>query len=149
MTIRGKNGIFYRQVYFGDIWIFCVIAISSFFLIKYDRKKKGKENEEFMLWILRLNQECVEESVEQFLCFIKSYQGGVHKKEKRKIMNQDFTLKEKQELEYLFYQIIAPSNQIKVQTKEDLRNYLCLKRGMTCLLQPPYYEIKEDLEKII
>ena len=72
MTIRGKNGIFYRQVYFGDIWIFCVIAISSFFLIKYDRKKKGKENEEFMLWILRLNQECVEESVEQFLCFIKS-----------------------------------------------------------------------------
>jgi len=140
---------FFTDKYILGIYgFFCVIAICSFFLMKYDRKKKGKESEEFLLWMAQLKTDCSQESVDQFLYFIKSYQGGFYKKEKG-IMSQEYTLKEKRELEFLFYQIIVPCNQINVLTKEELRNWLCLEKGMTCLLQPPHYDIKEDLEKII
>ena len=96
-----------------------------------------------------MKKDSCEETAVQFLCFIKSYQGGAFKKEKIRTCKLEYDIHEKQELEYLFYQNIAPAHQIKQQTKEEIQNWLCLEVGILCLLQPPHYDKKEELDKII
>lgn len=109
---------------------FMLIAIIVYLLLRLIvfRPKKGSVNgvdrESFELKIFSMNEHCSEYSLKEFMKFLDKYKGGRVIKERGRIIQQEFTVKEKGELKSLFYDVVAPAKDVSIATKEQFRNYI-------------------------
>ncbi len=109
------------------------------------RQKAGWVSpEEFQKWKYKMKPFCYEKELDGFMAFLKSYGGGYVRRNRGKIVAQDFLGKEKGDLKGIFFQVVLPNPNISVLKKEEFRNYL-ISIGVYGLENKPDYEASTEL----
>lgn len=97
--------------------------------------------EDFARWKIKIGNNCDEQLLEEYIVFLKKYNGGFVKRRNGEIIFQDFLGKEKGDLKGIFFNVIVPSRHISVKAKEEFRTYLC-SIGVKGLDKRPEYEMR-------
>lgn len=130
------------------IIIIVVIAFLALIIIDHLRKSSLNSNVEsasevFQQWKHRLKPNCSSKDVEEFMQFLKKYQGGYVKKKSGKVVYRDYLGQEKGDLKGIFFNIIFPNPNIEITDKENFR-HLILSKGVNGVSNRPDYETRDS-----
>ena len=81
--------------------------------------------------------------LQNFLLFLKNYQGGYVPRKSGQIVHQDFLGKEKGDLKGIFFNIVVPNPNISTKEKEEFRRYL-KEIGVNGIDKRPNYETRDS-----
>ena len=131
-------------------YIIIIVVIAFLTLIIIDRLRKSSLNsnvesasEVFQQWKHRLKPNCSGKDVEEFMQFLKKYQGGYIKKKSGKVVYRDYLGQEKGDLKGIFFNIIFPNPNIEITDKENFR-HLILSKGVNGVSNRPDYETRDS-----
>ena len=132
-------GIF-RECYFV---ILVIIALLLIIPILFSKKNKWVSTDDFEKEKKKLRPNCSDMELQNFLVFLKKYQGGYVRRKSGQIVHQDFLGKEKGDLKGIFFNIVVPNPNISTKEKEEFRRYL-KKIGVNGIDKRPNYETRDS-----
>lgn len=128
-----------------SVIVVIVVVIALAVKIAVQRNRTGRrsatwvDTSSFQRQKAQLYDHCDEQTVAEFLDFLKQYKGGYVKRRNGRIVYQEFLGKEKGDLKGIFYHVIVPDRKISIKQKEQVRIYL-RSIGVSGLEQRPPYE---------
>ena len=132
-------GIF-RECYFV---ILVIIALLLIIPILFSKKNKWVSTDDFEKEKKKLRPNCSDMELQNFLVFLKKYQGGYVRRKSGQIVHQDFLGKEKGDLKGIFFNIVVPNPNISTKEKEEFRRYL-KEIGVNGIDKRPNYETRDS-----
>lgn len=132
-------GIF-RECYFV---ILVIIALLLIIPILFSKKNKWVSTDDFEKEKKKLRPNCSDMELQNFLVFLKKYQGGYVRRKSGQIVYQDFLGKEKGDLKGIFFNIVVPNPNISTKEKEEFRRYL-KEIGVNGIDKRPNYETRDS-----
>lgn len=132
-------GIF-RECYFV---ILVIIALLLIIPILFSKKNKWVSTDDFEKEKKKLRPNCSDMELQNFLVFLKKYQGVYVRRKSGQIVHQDFLGKEKGDLKGIFFNIVVPNPNISTKEKEEFRRYL-KEIGVNGIDKRPNYETRDS-----
>lgn len=86
---------------------------------------------------------CSHKEFMKFFNFICSYRGGYIKRRNGAIVRQEYLNKERGDLKYIFFNIVAPNPNLSVEDKEQFREYI-LRLGVLGVDNRQEYEVRDS-----
>ena len=86
---------------------------------------------------------CSKETFDEFMAFLRKYEGGYIRWQGRDIIFRDYLGKEKGDLKGIFFNIIVPNPNISVEDKESYRAFM-LSIGVKGVDDKPLYEVRDS-----
>ena len=108
----------FREFYFV---ILVIIALLLIIPILFSKKNKWVSTDDFEKEKKKLRPNCSDMELQNFLVFLKKYQGGYVRRKSGQIVYQDFLGKEKGDLKGIFFNIVVPNPNISTKEKEEFR----------------------------
>lgn len=130
----------FREFYFV---ILVIIALLLIIPILFSKKNKWVSTDDFEKEKKKLRPNCSDMELQNFLVFLKKYQGGYVRRKSGQIVYQDFLGKEKGDLKGIFFNIVVPNPNISTKEKEEFRRYL-KEIGVNGIDKRPNYETRDS-----
>lgn len=130
----------FRECYFV---ILVIIALLLIIPILFSKKNKWVSTDDFEKEKKKLRPNCSDMELQNFLVFLKKYQGGYVRRKSGQIVHQDFLGKEKGDLKGIFFNIVVPNPNISTKEKEEFRRYL-KEIGVNGIDKRPNYETRDS-----
>lgn len=130
----------FREFYFV---ILVIIALLLIIPILFSKKNKWVSSDDFEKEKKKLRPNCSDMELQNFLVFLKKYQGGYVRRKSGQIVYQDFLGKEKGDLKGIFFNIVVPNPNISTKEKEEFRRYL-KEIGVNGIDKRPNYETRDS-----
>ena len=130
----------FRECYFV---ILVIIALLLIIPILFSKKNKWVSTDDFEKEKKKLRPNCSDMELQNFLVFLKKYQGGYVRRKSGQIVYQDFLGKEKGDLKGIFFNIVVPNPNISTKEKEEFRRYL-KEIGVNGIDKRPNYETRDS-----
>ena len=130
----------FREFYFV---ILVIIALLVIMPILFSKKNKWVSTDDFEKEKKKLRPNCSDMELQNFLVFLKKYQGGYVRRKSGQIVYQDFLGKEKGDLKGIFFNIVVPNPNISTKEKEEFRRYL-KEIGVNGIDKRPNYETRDS-----
>lgn len=130
----------FREFYFV---ILVIIALLLIIPILFSKKNKWVSTDDFEKEKKKLRPNCSDMELQNFLVFLKKYQGGYVRRKSGQIVYQDFLEKEKGDLKGIFFNIVVPNPNISTKEKEEFRRYL-KEIGVNGIDKRPNYETRDS-----
>ena len=130
----------FRECYFV---ILVIIALLLIITILFSKKNKWVSTDDFEKEKKKLRPNCSDMELQNFLVFLKKYQGGYVRRKSGQIVYQDFLGKEKGDLKGIFFNIVVPNPNISTKEKEEFRRYL-KEIGVNRIDKRPNYETRDS-----
>ena len=130
----------FRECYFV---ILVIIALLLIIPILFSKKNKWVSTDDFEKEKKKLRPNCADMELQNFLVFLKKYQGGYVRRKSGQIVYQDFLGKEKGDLKGIFFNIVVPNPNISTKEKEEFRRYL-KEIGVNGIDKRPNYETRDS-----
>lgn len=130
----------FREFYFV---ILVSIALLLIIPILFSKKNKWVSTDDFEKEKKKLRPNCSDMELQNFLVFLKKYQGGYVRRKSGQIVYQDFLGKEKGDLKGIFFNIVVPNPNISTKEKEEFRRYL-KEIGVNGIDKRPNYETRDS-----
>lgn len=130
----------FRECYFV---ILVIIALLLIITILFSKKNKWVSTDDFEKEKKKLRPNCSDMELQNFLVFLKKYQGGYVRRKSGQIVYQDFLGKEKGDLKGIFFNIVVPNPNISTKEKEEFRRYL-KEIGVNGIDKRPNYETRDS-----
>ena len=130
----------FRECYFV---ILVIIALLLIIPILFSKKNKWVSTDDFEKEKKKLRPNCSDMELQNFLVFLKKYQGGYVRRKSGQIVYQDFVGKEKGDLKGIFFNIVVPNPNISTKEKEEFRRYL-KEIGVNGIDKRPNYETRDS-----
>lgn len=130
----------FRECYFV---ILVIIALLLIIPILFSKKNKWVSTDDFENEKKKLRPNCSDMELQNFLVFLKKYQGGYVRRKSGQIVYQDFLGKEKGDLKGIFFNIVVPNPNISTKEKEEFRRYL-KEIGVNGIDKRPNYETRDS-----
>ena len=130
----------FRECYFV---ILVIIALLLIIPILFSKKNKWVSTDDFEKEKKKLRPNCSDMELQNFLVFLKKYQGGYVRRKSGQIVYQDFLGKEKGNLKGIFFNIVVPNPNISTKEKEEFRRYL-KEIGVNGIDKRPNYETRDS-----
>lgn len=130
----------FREFYFV---ILVIIALLLIIPILFSKKTKWVSTDDFEKEKKKLRPNCSDMELQNFLVFLKKYQGGYVRRKSGQIVYQDFLGKEKGDLKGIFFNIVVPNPNISTKEKEEFRRYL-KEIGVNGIDKRPNYETRDS-----
>ena len=130
----------FRDFYFV---ILVIIALLLIIPILFSKKNKWVSSDDFEKEKKKLRPNCSDMELQNFLVFLKKYQGGYVRRKSGQIVYQDFLGKEKGDLKGIFFNIVVPNPNISTKEKEEFRRYL-KEIGVNGIDKRPNYETRDS-----
>lgn len=123
--------------------ILVIIALLLIIPILFSKKNKWVSTDDFEKEKKKLRPNCSDMELQNFLVFLKKYQGGYVRRKSGQIVYQDFLGKEKGDLKGIFFNIVVPNPNISTKEKEEFRRYL-KEIGVNGIDKRPNYETRDS-----
>ena len=130
----------FREFYFV---ILVIIALLLIIPILFSKKNKWVSTDDFEKEKKKLRPNCSDMELQNFLVFLKKYQGGYVRRKSGQIVYQDLLGKEKGDLKGIFFNIVVPNPNISTKEKEEFRRYL-KEIGVNGIDKRPNYETRDS-----
>lgn len=130
----------FRECYFV---ILVIVALLLIIPILFSKKNKWVSTDDFENEKKKLRPNCSDMELQNFLVFLKKYQGGYVRRKSGQIVYQDFLGKEKGDLKGIFFNIVVPNPNISTKEKEEFRRYL-KEIGVNGIDKRPNYETRDS-----
>lgn len=125
----------------GFIGVIVIIIIILSTVLQ--KKSKWVSRDDFEREKKKLKPNFSEKELDDFMIFLKEYQGGYVKRRSGQIIYQDFTGKEKGDLKGIFWNLVFTNRNLEVKNKENFRKYLNA-IGVKGLEKRPQYETRDS-----
>ena len=112
-----------------------------------NKRQDWVDKADFQRWKEKIYSNCDEQTLIEFMDFLKKYKGGYIQRRNGEIIYQGFLGREKGELKGIFYHKVVSARNVSIKQKELFRTYL-RGIGVNGLEERPVYELRSGKLKV-